>query len=159
MKILNNEEGLTLIETVIALTLVVILTAAFAGAIVIGLRSETITDNIDYSSNMASSIFDYMNQNNNLELILNDISLDFKEGKYESEFINFINDTNDEVKKNLKRIYVDYNTNKKLNLSNESMIKIIKKDELLEEIYEIKLIIKFNSGKEKYEITTMIGVG
>lgn len=59
MKI-NNNSGLTLIETVIALTLVVVLVTAFAGAMTTGLKTENQMENRKEAVNFASEIIEYL---------------------------------------------------------------------------------------------------
>lgn len=54
----NNNTGLTLIETVIALSLVVVLATAFAGAMATGLRSENQMNNRKEAVNFASEIIE-----------------------------------------------------------------------------------------------------
>ncbi|MFW6226137.1 MAG: type IV pilus modification PilV family protein [bacterium] len=71
----NNNSGLTLIETVIALSLVVILTTAFAGAMTTGLKSENQMNNRKEAVSFASEIIDNLkirkeNDNNLLSKII-----------------------------------------------------------------------------------------
>jgi|GEM_PF-4667692 type II secretory pathway pseudopilin PulG len=54
----KNISGLTLIETVIALSLVVVLSTAFAGALATGLKSENQMENRKEAVNFASEIID-----------------------------------------------------------------------------------------------------
>lgn len=54
----NNSRGLTLIETVIALSLVVVLAAAFAGAMTTGLKTENQMENRKEAVNFASEIIE-----------------------------------------------------------------------------------------------------
>ena len=55
---LKGEEGLTLVETIIALVLMLVLMAAFAGAMVVGLQSEVEVDKRLEASNLASGVIE-----------------------------------------------------------------------------------------------------
>ena len=94
MVIIRNEEGLTLVETIIALVMVVVLAAAFAGSMSIALQREVEVDNRLDASNLASSIIDLIGEGENLKEILSDDSDNLK-----SEIELFIkNDDNDNYK-------------------------------------------------------------
>ena len=64
MVIIRNEEGLTLVETIIALVLMLVLMAAFAGAMVVGLQSEVEVDKRLEASNLASGIIESLSEIN-----------------------------------------------------------------------------------------------
>lgn len=145
MEYLRSEQGLTLIETIIALTLVVLLTTAFAGAMVVGLRSETTSTNLDASSKLASEIFDWLSVGNNLINTIDNNSYE----KTVDEFITGIN----EIEASDNNINMD-----------KSMIKITLRDDFyiehfdkyLEDIYNVEIIF-YLKNDESYEISTLIG--
>lgn len=87
----NNSSGLTLIETVIALTLVVILVTAFAGAMTTGLKTENQMENRKEAVNLASEIIENLkirtdNNKNMMSEIINKESYD-----NDADIIDFFN--------------------------------------------------------------------
>lgn len=76
MVYLDNEKGLTLVETIIALVMVVVLAAAFAGSMSIALQREVEVDNRLDASNLASSIIEFIGDGNNLNEIFSDDNVD-----------------------------------------------------------------------------------
>jgi len=81
LRILRCEEGLTLVETIIALVLMLGLLAAFAGAMVVGLQSEVEVDKRLEASNLASSIVEYLGEGDNLRDNVKDNDGNYLEGK------------------------------------------------------------------------------
>ncbi len=74
---INNSRGLTLIETVIALTLVVVVVTAFAGAMTTGLKSENQMEDRKEAVDFASEIIESLkvrtdNNKNMLSEIINE---------------------------------------------------------------------------------------
>ena len=63
MRKLKQEEGLTLIEVIIALVLLFALVGAFAGAMLVGLQSEAEVDIRMEANNLASAIIEYIKDN------------------------------------------------------------------------------------------------
>ena len=55
MKILKNNQGFTLVEVILAFTIIILLITTFAGAVLVGFRSERTTRNIDLASSMSVS--------------------------------------------------------------------------------------------------------
>ena len=60
MRKLRQEDGLTLIEVIIALVLLFALVGAFAGAMLVGLQSEAEVDIRMEANNLASAIIEYI---------------------------------------------------------------------------------------------------
>ena len=60
MRKLMQEDGLTLIEVIIALVLLFALVGAFAGAMLVGLQSEAEVDIRMEANNLASAIIEYI---------------------------------------------------------------------------------------------------
>ena len=85
MRILRCEEGLTLVETIIALVLMLVLIAAFAGAMTVALQREVEVDKRLEASNLASGIVEYLGEGDNLkELIVTLGNYDYY-GEYQNE--------------------------------------------------------------------------
>ena len=72
MDIIRNEEGLTLVETIIALVLMLVLMAAFAGAMTVALQREVEVDKRLEASNLASGVVEYLGEEYNLKNIVAD---------------------------------------------------------------------------------------
>lgn len=63
MNYLKNQQGLTLVETVVALVLILLLVTAFAGAMTVGLQREVEVDISLKASSLASSVFEHLGDN------------------------------------------------------------------------------------------------
>ena len=63
----RNEEGLTLVETIIALVLMLVLIAAFAGAMTVALQREVEVDKRLEASRLASSTIEFLRSNSRLD--------------------------------------------------------------------------------------------
>ncbi|TDO92247.1 hypothetical protein DFR79_10660 [Halanaerobium saccharolyticum] len=146
----NNSNGLTLIETVIALTLVVVLVTAFAGAMATGLRSEKNTNDLDRAINFSASIYEYFNQK--FELVLSNIELN--SNSYDNSLENFKNEIDNGQFNN---IYDSHTENLDYD-SDNSKILIEKINEDLK-LYKVKLIIAWNSGNgnSSYKLESIFG--
>jgi len=110
LKILKEEKGLTLIETVVALALLLILFAAFAGAMVVGLQSETEVDKRLAASNLASSIIEYLGDTNLEDQFRdNDDNVNYDKFYSFDTFSSEIDDNLifDSVDKNDSGVYID----------------------------------------------------
>ena len=92
MRILRCEEGLTLVETIIALVLMLGLMAAFAGAMTVALQSEVEVDERLEASNLASGIIESLSDISlngvdlgtyNLNIEDSKITLSFNSDEYE----------------------------------------------------------------------------
>ena len=97
----NNSYGLTLIETVIALSLVIVLTTAFAGAMATGLKSENQMSSRKEAVDFASEIIENLkvrteNNKNLLSKIIKDKEDSDSEGQIEISEIDgdFSNQSN-----------------------------------------------------------------
>ena len=135
---LNNEKGLTLVETIFALVLILILFGAFAGAMVVGLQSEVEVDKRLEASNLASGIIES----------LSDINLtDDEIGTYyidvDNREINLISDEENGLK-------IDIDENLLLNSLNEDSILII--SEYSGGLYEIKVNINWDDRGNTHEL-------
>jgi len=62
MEVIRDQKGMTLIETIVALVLVLILVTAFAGAFVIGLQSEAEVDMWLMAGDTAESIMEFLSE-------------------------------------------------------------------------------------------------
>ena len=76
MENLRNEEGLTLVETIIALVLMLMLIAAFAGAMTVALQREVEVDKRLEASNLASGIVEYLGEGDNLDNLISGYNFD-----------------------------------------------------------------------------------
>lgn len=171
----NNSSGLTLIETVIALSLVVILATAFAGAMVVGLQSEMTSDNLDYSSNLTASIFDFLIADNNFREIIiefksDDIIGDENDDIYQNKLVNeqnsFYKDLSgiNDLDEEFKDIIESFDNISEFNILDNSEItidKIItnsaKGDKLVLYRAELNIISEGAKGKQNYKIATILG--
>lgn len=147
---INNSRGLTLIETVIALSLVVVLATAFAGAMVTGLKSEKNTNDLDRAVNLSASIYEYFNQK--FELVLSNIELN--SNRYDNSLENFKNEIDNGQFNNIYDLYTE---NLDYDLDN-SKILIEKINEDLK-LYKVELIIAWSSGNENnsYKLESIFG--
>jgi len=92
LRILRCEEGLTLVETIIALVLILGLLVAFAGAMTVALQSEVEVDERLEASNLASGIIESLSDISlngvdlgtyNLNIEDSKITLSFNSDEYE----------------------------------------------------------------------------
>ena len=150
MVIIRNEEGLTLVETIIALVLMLVLMAAFAGAMVVGLQSEVEVDKRLEASNLASSIVEYLGEGNNLKNIV-EINDGDEPEDYREEVILYIDD-------NYKSYYY-YDENKKTiedSFDSELFFDQIRLNNSSEkETTEIR-IKKYNENDKLYKVTVNV---
>jgi len=127
MNYLENQHGLTLVETIVALVLVLLLVTAFAGAMTAGLQREVEVDHSLKAADLAASIMEYLgedddrrrvkditnNQNGEVSLLeLQDEGFALTEelkfaGLNESETIIYVDDTQFEGIPNLYRVNVE----------------------------------------------------
>ncbi|PTV99088.1 hypothetical protein C8C76_11223 [Halanaerobium saccharolyticum] len=147
---INNSNGLTLIETVIALSLVVVLATAFAGAMLTGLKSEKTTNDLDRAVNFSASIYEYFNLK--FEFILSSIELN--SNSYNNSLENFKNEIDNGQFNNIYDLYTE---NLDYDLDN-SKILIEKINEDLK-LYKVELIIAWSSGNENnsYKLESIFG--
>lgn len=82
MNIFAEQRGLTLIETIVAIVLILLLVTAFAGAFVVGLQSEVEVDMSLKAGDMAESIMEYLSEQDIAEDYLNN-------GNYDKSFSVF----------------------------------------------------------------------
>lgn len=166
MSFRKNNKGLTLVEVLISLVILIILISTFSGAVLVSLKSESTSNNLDFASSMSASIFDYLSDANNLKAIVEN-EVDMSSGKYKNEIGDFIkNDLETSLKDNFLAIYNNYTENNRFDYLDKSEIIIrdrsITKDKpkIIENLYEIEIKIFWSSdqGEGKYEIATMIGV-
>lgn len=171
----NDNLGLTLIETVIALSLVLILATAFAGSMVVGLQSETTSDNLDYSSNLSASVFDFLLAEDNyreivLEFKAKNIIGDENDDIYQNKLINeedsFYHDLNgiSNLDEKFKHIIDSFSDISGFSLLDSSEIKFDKivnspedNDDLILYRVELNIISDGASGEENYRISTILG--
>lgn len=171
----NNDSGLTLIETVIALSLVVILATAFSGSMVVGLQSETTSDNLDYSSNLSSSIFDFLLTDNNFREIISKFKANDFIGnenddiyqkpliKKENSFYQDLDGIND-LDEEFKNLMDSFDNISEFELLDDSKIRIDKiitspedNDDLVLYRVKLKIISDGASGQEEYNVSTILG--
>ncbi|PTX16996.1 MULTISPECIES: type II secretion system protein [Halanaerobium] len=165
MKILKNNQGFTLVEVILAFTIIILLITTFAGAVLVGFRSERTTRNIDLASSMSASILDYLANSKNLKNIINSDGVDLISGSYSSDIRSFIEDDLDTVspsiiQQQLSDIFDDHIANNRFNYLEKSEIEISESevsDDL--DLYNIKLTIFWEEeqGEGTYEIETMMG--
>ncbi|KXS49492.1 MAG: hypothetical protein BHK79_01030 [Halanaerobium sp. MDAL1] len=165
MNILKKEDGFTLIEMIISFTIIIILIATFSRAVLVGLKSEVTTSNLDYASSFSASIFDFLADANNFKNIIEN-EIDISSGKYENKIDDFIeNDleftSNPDIKDDFVSILKNYTDNKRFNYLNKSKIVIEEKTDIdrVDNLYRIKLFIYWQEKDRegKYKIATMIG--
>lgn len=176
MNILKKEDGFTLIEMIISFTIIIILIATFSRAVLVGLKSEVTTSNLDYASSFSSSIFDFLADADNFKYIIEN-EIDISTGEYEKRIENFVkndlefsSNTEDYVltpkpKDKLDSILEDHTDNERFNYLNKSKIVIeeVTDEEtgknIVNNLYRIKLFIYWQEkdSEGKYEIATMIG--
>lgn len=159
MRFLKNNSGLTLIETIVSLVILIIIITSFCGSVLVSLKSETTATNLDLASSMAASIFDYLADADNLKIILeNDINIE--DGSYENKLSDFIaNDINSSVKNNFLKIYKNYKENSRFNYLDKTQITITDRSDIVDSLYNVNLNIFWQSsdGEGHYNIETMIG--
>jgi len=90
MRLLQNQEGFSLIEIMVALMLGLLLVMAFTGAFIVGLQTEADMDERFQAKYVADSIVEYIREN---RYLLNDKILwsDVKDN-FEYDEIKFIDD-------------------------------------------------------------------
>ncbi len=101
MNYLRNQRGLTLVETIVALILILLLVAAFAGAMTAGLQREVEVDKRLQASSLARGIIEYLKEDVNLDELdegENNITSLKNEGFFndldDDLFFNFDDDSN-----------------------------------------------------------------
>lgn len=163
MKNLKNDEGVTLVEVILAFTIIIIIITTFTGAVLVGFRSERTTRNIDLASSMSASILDYLANSNNLKSVINSDGVDLSSGSYSSDIRDFIEDDLDTVspiiiKDQLSDIFDDHLDNNRFNYLEKSEIEISDSG-VIDDLYNIKLTIFWQEeqGEGTYEIETMMG--
>ena len=87
MKYFQNQDGLTMVETIIALVLVLLLVTAFAGALTAGLQREIEVDQSLKSADIAASIMEYLGESDDREIV-KDIYDNYNGEILLSEFLN-----------------------------------------------------------------------
>lgn len=163
MKNLKNDEGVTLVEVILAFTIIIIIITTFTGAVLVGFRSERTTRNIDLASSMSASILDYLANSNNLKSVINSDGVDLSSGSYSSDIRDFIEDDLDTVsliiiKDQLSDIFDAHLDNNRFNYLEKSEIEISDSG-VIDDLYNIKLTIFWQEeqGEGTYEIETMMG--
>jgi hypothetical protein len=166
MKKITNNEGVTLVEVILAFTIIIVLITTFTGAVLVGFRSEITTRNIDLASSMSASIFDYLANSNNFRNVINSNEIDISSENYQSNLRSFIEDDLDSVtpsiiQEQLLDIFNDHLDNDRFNYLEKSEIEISDPEDIddLDDLYYIKLTIfwKEEQGEGTYEIETMMG--
>lgn len=110
MNLIKNNKGLTLVEVLISLVILIILISTFSGAVLVSLKSESTSNNLDFASSMSASIFDYLSDGNNLKIIINDDDVDMSSNEYKNTIGDFIKEDLDD--NNFLEIYNNYIENK-----------------------------------------------
>jgi hypothetical protein len=160
MDLRKNNKGLTLVEVLISLVILIILISTFSGAVLVSLKSESTSNNLDFASSMSASIFDYLSDANNLKVIVEN-EVDMSSGEYKNEIRDFIkNDLETSLKDNFLAIYNNYTENNRFDYLDKSKIIITDRSDIIDGLYEVEINIYWYSeqGEGKYEIATMIGV-
>ena len=167
MVIIRNEEGLTLVETIIALVLMLVLMAAFAGAMVVGLQSEVEVDKRLEASNLASGIVEYLGEGNNLKDIVADNDEDEPEDYRETVTLYINNDY--ELFNSDDNIYTDeldsdlFFNGIRLNNSSDSSDSseiILEKYEGNDNLYRVSVNIKWDDRDNEWSnnLVTLLAV-
>ena len=91
MKYFQNQDGLTMVETIIALLLVLLLVTAFAGALTAGLQREIEVDQSLKSADIAASIMEFLGESDDREIVKDIYNDDDYNG--EISLSDFLNDT------------------------------------------------------------------
>jgi len=159
MQKIMSHKGLTLIETVIALVLVAVMAAAFAGAIIAGLKSETTTKNLDYAVEFSAAVFDYLGEstdskNNFSEYVLKNINV---EDSYLDSLEDFVSAADSNfLQAEIYNYYLNEN-NFKYNPDN-STIEIEKINDDLD-LYRIELNISWDDDGKRgiYTVASAFG--
>ena len=152
MIFLKNEEGLTLIEAIIALVVMLILVTAFAGAMTVGLQSEIETEKRLLASDLASSVIEYLGEDENLReyVNLNNEDNDVDDGEQEKSF----NDLNE--------LLPDFDFDNELfrsdNIDKESSIINVKSYENMNGLYNVKVIVYWTDrgNRWNYELNSLL---
>lgn len=147
MRFLKNNSGLTLIETVIALSLIVILTTAFVGALSTGLKSETEMNNRKSAIEFGSSIIDIFKFSSpDYKNLLTEI-IDKKNYSLNESNINF-----NDIKTYFPEEFID---------KSDQYITKINYEEIKENLLELSINLSWeNNGKNYNEkIVTLVVVG
>jgi type II secretory pathway pseudopilin PulG len=166
MDLIKNNKGLTLVETVIALTLVVVLTTAFAGSIVTGLKSEKITKNLDLTVDFSASFFDFFNQRIEKKsrfynyVLKSDYfvdNIDFSDQDYNDSLKNFKNHINNsDFNKYILKPFID-NSNYDLDTDKtEITIKKIDEDKRLYRVI-LNIVWGYDNRTGNYTTESIIG--
>ncbi|GEM_PF-2906441 len=148
-----NQKGFTLIETVVALVLVLLLVTAFSGAMTVGLQREVETDNSLKASSLASSIIEDLGEN---KIKVNIIEDEYSDEIRLIDFYSLINDYNKDLEED-EQIQVDDFIIDDLTFSDlnkdKSNIKIVNDNfDDIETLYKIKIEIVWN--ERGFERTT-----
>ena len=140
MKYLKDQQGLTLIETIVALVLVVLLVAAFAGALVVGLQSEVDVDLSLKSGDMAETIMEYLSVAD-IEKFIDERN--YNDGINLLDFLNDVETIEDEVNG------ANYLFSSRLldfyerNVDEEGSQIKIKNEEMPDNLVEVEILIKW----------------
>ena len=154
MRILRCEEGLTLVETIIALVLMLGLMAAFAGAMVVGLQSEVEVDKRLEASNLASGIVEYLGEGENLKDIIGEndsVELYINEQYEIVDGVNTLGPLNEDLFFDDIKLETD---------SDSSTITINKYNDDIDGLYEVIINIKWlDRGNDwSNELVTLLAV-
>lgn len=160
MRHIKKQDGLTLIEVIISFNLIIVLIVAFTGAVLVGLNTEETSRKIDIATSMSSSIFDFLEDRDNLKKIVNN-EIDISTGSYNNQLRYFIEDDieNSLLNSNFTDLFQNYSSNDRFNYLEKSKIEINYRDDIIENLYNIKLDIYWQSdqGEGNFTIETMIG--
>lgn len=152
MNLFKKQDGMTLIEILVSLTLLAVIITAFSGAFVNGMRSEREVRNRLEASNLASDIAETIEKHasNENSAVLSEID---QNSEYEYPFNNFSQSNNDieKLKDELKNI-VDEKSSiiegfESASISNKG--EVLSDGEKLENLYDFEISISWQGKNHK----------
>ena len=130
--LLEEDKGLTLIETIVAMTMLLILVAAFTGAFVVGLQGEVNVDQHQAAGSLAENIVEQLREEDLADLVGNNVLSDLLENQLDDFDIS-------DLSSSAREFY----TNQNISESN-SFVNI---DSDNGNLYDVKVYIEWEDGK------------
>lgn len=158
MNLFNNQEGLTLIEILVSLTLLAVIITVFSGVFINGMFFENEVENRLRVSNLAASIIETMEYYSNEDEVEIFSELEenveysypfFNSDTYNSAFKNF----NDELDSMIQQKSQDIKNFKSVSITNRGLVSF-EEDEGIENLYEFE--IKITWAENNYQLTNRI---
>ena len=152
MNLFKKQDGMTLIEILVSLTLLAVIITAFSGAFVSGMRSEREVRNRLEASNLASDIAETIEKHasNENSVVLSEIN---QNSEYEYPFDNFSQANNDieKLKDELKNIVAEKSSIiegfESASISNKG--EVFSDGEKLENLYDFEISISWQGKNHK----------